>query len=427
MVRCRVWADGVAWTVITLAVVISTVSVASGENWPRFRGPNGQGLSEAQDIPTKWSEQDYRWRIELPGEGHSSPVVWDDTVFVTCADKESKRGILLCLEADSGRELWRREQGLTEYRLNKLNDYASATPAVDADQLYVFWPSGDVTNLTALTHAGEEVWSLTLGGVHTRHGKGSSPIVHGDFVIVSHEQEERGEGVMSRWLAVDRATGRIAWRVEEPPVANASFSTPCIYGAKGGKAQVVFTSNAHGLTGIDPGTGDVLWKVGSALPARVVSSPVLAGEVILGTCGKGGRGVRLAAVRPGRGGQAAAEVYHLDSRIVPYVPTSVVYQGLLFTFHDNGQISCLKSDTGETVWSEKPAGRFYGSPVCVDGVLYAIATNGDVVVIRASSTYELLGVNALGEKSHSTPAVGDGRMYLRTVSHLTAIGGAGGS
>jgi outer membrane protein assembly factor BamB len=402
------------------------VSGAWGQNWPRFRGPNGQGLSDVEGIPATWSEEDYVWRIALPGGGHSCPVVWDDKVFVTCADATSKRGILLCLDGASGTELWRREAALTAYRLNKLNDFASATPAVDAKHVYVLWPSGDHTRLIALTHTGREVWSLKLGGVHTRHGKGSSPIVVGELVVVSHEQEEQGEGVMSQWLAVNCGTGKIQWRVEEPPVANASFSTPCVYEGKDDTPHLVFSSNAHGLTGVDPATGDILWKVGSALPARVVSSPVLAGDVILGTCGKGGRGVRLAAVRPGQAGQAAAEVYSLDSRIVPYVPTSVVHEGMVFTFHDNGVISCLKSRTGETLWSEKPAGRFYGSPVCVNGVLYAITTAGDVVVIRASSTYALLGVNGLGAKSHATPAVGSGRMYLRTVSHLTAIGSRGG-
>jgi len=156
-----------------------------------------------------------------------------------------------------------------------------------------------------------------------------------------------------------------------------------------------------------------------------VSSPVIAGEMIIATCGEGGRGVRLAAVKPPAGASpsAATEVYGLERGIVPYVPTSVVYDGLLFGFHDQGTVSCLRAATGEVLWSEKPAGRYYGSPVCVDGRLYCITIEGDVVVLKAGPKYELLAANPLGEKSHATPAVANGRMYLRTYSHLISIGG----
>jgi len=168
--------------------------------------------------------------------------------------------------------------------------------------------------------------------------------------------------------------------------------------------------------------------VPAVLGDRVVSSPVIAGDFVIATCGEGGRGKGLTAVRPAREGEtvAARQVYRLEGKVVPYVPTSVAYQGLLFTFHDNGQISCLDSDTGRTRWSEKPAGRFYGSPICISGILYGVTTNGDVVVVRAGPSYELLSVNPLGEKSHATPAVGDGRLYVRTFSHLVCIGGRGG-
>jgi len=291
--------------------------------------------------------------------------------------------------------------------------------------VYLLWPAKDETILAALTHEGKEVWTTTLSGVHARHGKGSSPIVYGAHVIVPHEQEGKGEGVTSQWLGVDRMTGKVAWRVEEPPVKNSSYSTPCIYRDKEGRAQVVFASNAHGLTAVDPGTGDILWQVDSVLGDRVVSSPVLAGKFVIATCGEGGRGKRLTAVRPPQENGAAREAYHLTGKVVPYVPTSVAHDGLLFTFHDNGLISCLDIETGAALWSEKPAGRFYGSPICVNGVLYGVTREGEVVVLRAGRAYELLGVSPVGEKSHASPAVGDGRLYVRTFSHLVCIGGGG--
>ncbi len=178
------------------------------------------------------------------------------------------------------------------------------------------------------------------------------------------------------------------------------------------------------MTGVDARTGTVVWEVESAFPNRVVSSPVIAGELLIGTCGDGSTGKRLIAIKPGTGDKSSqpAEAYKIDNSSAPYVPTSLAIGGLLFTFHDRGQVSCLRSDTGEELWREKPAGRFYGSPVCVDGRLYCITRAGEVVVLKAGASYERLAVNPLGEKSHATPAVAGGRMYLRTYSHLISIG-----
>jgi outer membrane protein assembly factor BamB len=306
-----------------------------------------------------------------------------------------------------------------------LISYASATPALDGDHVYLFWPGMDETMLAALTHDGGEVWTVKLPGIYARHGTGNSPIVCGECVIVTREQDQKsGSDVKSVWLAVNRKTGQVQWRYEHPKNANASYSTPCTYRDGTGREQLLFTSNAHGIAALDPSTGKLLWETPDALPARVVSSPVIAGEMVVATCGEGGRGLRLAAVKPpGGSASAATEVYGLDTRIVPYVPTSVVHEGLLFGFHDQGTVSCLRAATGEVLWSEKPAGRFFGSPVCLDGKLYCITIDGDVVVLKAGPKYELLAVNSLGEKSHATPAVANGRMYLRTYSHLISIGG----
>jgi len=423
MVRRTVsWKSGFArWALVMLAVLAVPVRA---DNWPRFRGPNGQGISDATTIPTKWSEQDYKWKITLPGGGHSSPVVWGEKTFVTCGDDKAMRGVLLCVSAVDGHELWRKEFDLDKHPMNGLNSYASATPALDNDQAYVLWYGPAQTRLMALTHDGRELWMAKLPGVKARHGAGSSPITCGDYVIVSREQDKGGD-LKSVWLAIDRKTGEIRWKYEHPENANASYSTPCIYRDKGGRDELIFSSNSHGIAGVDAATGTLLWKTATALPARVVSSPVLADGIVVATCGEGGRGIRLAAVRPPDAGSlvAPAEVYALDRGIVPYVPISVLHDGLLFGFHDQGTVSCLRSGTGEVLWSEKPAGKYFGSPVCVGDVLYAITTDGNVVVLRAAPKYELLAINALGEKSHATPAVAGGRMYLRTFSHLICIGG----
>lgn len=410
---------------VAVALLLVTVVSARADNWPRFRGPNGQGLSTATTIPAKWSPQEYNWKIELPGGGHSSPVVWDEKVFVTCAEEKTLKGILLCVQAADGRELWRKEYPLVKHPMNGLNNYAAATPALDAEQIYTIWPGPQEVRVVALTHGGQEVWTAKLPGVYARHGAGSSPIVWGDFVIITRENDQTpSDSPASLWLALDRRTGQVRWRYQHPENANGSYSTPCVYRDKQGKDELVFTSNSQGVAALDAATGTLLWKTPQALPARVVSSPVLAGDLVIATCGEGGRGIRLAAVRPPETGSSAvaAEAYGLQSAVVPYVPTSVVHGEFVFTFHDGGVVSCLRSATGEVLWSQKPAGRYYGSPICVDGKLYALTVDGDVVVLRAGPQYELLGVNPLGEKSHATPAVANGRMLLRTFSHLISVG-----
>ncbi len=411
---------------VAVGLWLAVAGPARADNWPRFRGPNGQGISDAKTIPGKWSPQEYQWKIDLPGGGHSSPLVWDDKVFITCADEKVQKGILLCLRASDGHEVWRKEYGLDKVRMNALNNYAAATPALDAQRIYLFWPGVDETTLVALTHDGREVWSTKLPGNRTQHGMGSSPVVVGDRVIIAREQDQKTGGTIpSTWFALDGKSGQVQWRYEHPKNANGSYSTPCIYRDEQGRDQLVFTGNLHGLAALDPETGKVLWTTPAALPARVVSSPFLAGDLVIGTCGEGGRGVRLAAIKPPEEASSEAkEVYGLKSNVVPYVPTSVVRDGYFFGFHDGGMVSCFRIPTGEVLWSQKPAGRYFGSPVCVDGNLYCITVDGDVVVLRAGPKYELLGVNPLGEKSHATPAVANGRMFLRTFSHLICIGGA---
>jgi outer membrane protein assembly factor BamB len=398
---------------------------AGGQEWPRFRGPNGQGISNAETIPVKWTEKDYNWKVKLPGIGHSSPVVCGEKVFVTCGDQKTGRGILLALSVSDGRVLWQQEYTLTRYRMNRSNSYATATPAVDGDHIYVLWATADETILVALDHEGEQVWQSSFEGVNCQHGPGISPVVVDDIVVFTHEHEKSDKEARSAWIAFDRKSGKTRWELERQTSPKTSYSTPCVFSSGDDKPQLIFTSLAHGMTAVNPANGRVVWEAKSAFISRVVSSPVIAGELLIGTCGDASIGKRLIAIRPAAADKSAepAEVYKIDNSSVPYVTTSLAKDGLLFTFHDRGEVSCLRSDTGEQLWREKPAGPFYGSPVWVSGKLYCITRKGEVVVIKAGPTYELLAVNSLGEESYATPAVAGGRMYLRTYLHLISIGG----
>jgi len=399
-------------------------SITLAQEWTRFRGPNGQGISSATTIPIKWTESDYNWKVELPGGGHSSPAIWGDKVFVTSGDAKVGRGVLLALSVSDGRVLWQKQFSLKAYKTNNLNSFATATPAVDANCVYVLWTSPDETILAALDHAGTEVWTRSFEGVQCQHGAGSSPIVYDDIVVFTHEHEDIiNKDAKSAWIAVDRKTGQTRWTLPRQTGPKTSYSTPCVYRPATEAPQLIFTSCSHGMTSVDPDTGKVIWAMESALPARVVSSPVIADELLIAACGDGGVGKRLTAIRPGTrdGSIQAAEAYKIDMGIRPYVPTFLSKDGLLFVFYDSGNVACLRSATGERIWQEKPAGKFFGSPIWISGRLYCITMDGNVVVLRAADKYELLAVNPLGETSHAAPAVADERMYLRTYSHLFCI------
>jgi outer membrane protein assembly factor BamB len=409
---------------LSLLLGMLLASIVQGQEWTRFRGPNGQGISQAQTIPVKWTEQDFNWKVELPAGGHSSPVIWKDKVFVTCENPESAGGMLLALSVSDGRVLWQEQYKLTPYRFHGDNSYAAATPAVDADHVYVLWQTSKETIAAAVDHSGGEVWQRTFPGVYSQFGPGTSPMFFNDIVVFTHEHWEDDKQYQSAWIALDQQSGQTRW-TKKRKNSQVSYSTPCVYSPEKGEPQLIFTSEAHGITGIDPRTGKVIWELQSVLPARTISSPVIASDLLIGTCGKGSAGKQLAAVRAGPqdNSDKPSLAYTCTGRSAPYVPTPLAKGGLLFTFHDQGDVSCLRIDTGEVFWWEKPGGKFYGSPIWVNGVLYCINREGNVLVIKAAATYELLAINSLGEKSQATPAVAGGRMYLRTYSHLISIGG----
>jgi outer membrane protein assembly factor BamB len=420
---------------LAAAVLIVVAGVRAGEgDWPRFRGPNGQGISDATAVPVKWTESDYNWKVKLPGTGHSSPVLWGDRIFLTCTDAESAKRMVVCLKAADGSKLWQRDYESKAYAQNNDNSFASATPAADAGGIVVTWSTPEEITLLALDMEGKEVWRRNLGPLVAKHGSGQSPVIYGDLVILADDQEDLNRMQMSGGLpagqravgkssliAVDRKTGRTCWQIERG-TGLAAYSTPCIYQAEGGPPQVIFSSTAHGITGVDPATGKVAWEVGGIFKDRCVGSPVVAPGLVLAGYGLGSRGLLYVAVRPAAGEKKAEIAYEIQ-KPVPLVPTPLVKDGRLYLWYDDGTVACLKVETGEVVWREKAGGSYYGSPVWVSGRLYCIARNGDVVVLAAADKFEALARVPLGEASFATPAVAGGVMYLRTLNHLHSLGG----
>jgi len=415
---------------IVFSMVLLFIGAAPGlaGPWPRFRGPNGQGISDEKNIPVRWTPEDYNWKITLPGGGHSSPVVWSDHVFVSSGDQKTNTSRFLALRVSDGSVAWQKEIRFPAYRINRLNSYATGSPAVDAQRVYLLCASNKESIIIALDHQGQEIWKRTFSGIHSQHGPGHSVIVFGDLLVFNHEQRTGDDTPQSAWIALDAPTGRTRWTCPREVSDKVSYSTPCVYPnihTAPEQARLIFTSKAHGISAVNPLNGRVAWEAKTALPIRVVSSPVIADGLLLGSCGQGSGALHLVAIRPPHPEAVAApqEVYKLTGSSAPYVPTSLAKDGLLFTFHDRGNVGCFRAATGQRLWLEKPGGLFYGSPVWIEGRLYCINRKGEVVVLKAGDQYERLAVNPLGEKSHATPAVADGRMYLRTFSHLISVGG----
>ena len=420
--------------IFAVVLLVSSVALCDEGEWTRFRGPNGTGISQATTVPVRWSEQDYNWKVPLPGVGHSSPVVWGRRIFVTGGDLETAKRMILCLDRADGRTLWRRDYPSKTHRQHRDNCYATATPAVDADGVVVTWTTPEEVVLLALDLEGREIWRRNFGRFIAVQGSGISPILFAGLVVLANDQEDPSlvpghrrnppDPVgKSSLIAVDRKTGRTRWQVDRPTSFSA-YSTPCVYRWPDGRPELIFTRTPQGMIGVDPATGQVNWALGQQFLDRAISSPVVAPGLVIAGHGAGVRGMRCVAVRPGlpEEGREPVIAYEVRSS-VPLVVTPLVKDHRLFLWTDDGVVTCLRVSSGEVIWRERVGGSFYGSPVWVDGRLYCIARNGDVVVLAAADEFEILARVPLREPSYATPAVAGGVMYLRTFSHLFSLGG----
>jgi outer membrane protein assembly factor BamB len=398
-----------------VAIGLWLAAAASAQEWPRFRGANGSGVSAAV-LPTRWTDKDYRWQVKLPGAGHSSPILWGERLFVTAADGEKLH--VVCLDAGSGRTLWTREFAAGAPRGHKDNSLASATPAADAERVYLSWGTPKQTVLIALSHAGKDAWRRELGPYRAGHGFGSSPIVHDGIVILPCE--ENGKDSLA---AVDAATGKDRWRV--PRKSRNTYATPCIFQPKGKPAELIAVSYEDGITSLDPATGRTNWETDvfdKRHPEGAIASPIVHGDLVIGTASWLSVRYESIAVRPGVRGKPET-VFKVD-RDAPLVPTPIAWDELLFLWSDRGIVTCLSAATGENHWRERVDGSFYASPVIAGHHLYCPSREGDMFVLSASKKFAQAARIPLGESVCATPAIAGGRMYVRTLTRLMCLDGA---
>lgn len=399
--------------------LLSLTLVRAENEWSRFRGPNGSGVSADAAIPAAPAEKNILWRTELPGTGHGSPSVWGDGVYLCAGDEATAERWVLRVNANDGAVVWKKSFPSAPHAMHKFNNYGTCTPAVDATGLVTYWATDREITVAAFSHDGGLQWKRDLGAFDSDHGGGTSPLILDGLVIVGNDQ--RGT---SSLIALDRATGADRWvipRKSDPK--GTGYGLPCLYTEPGQKPQLVFAARANGMTGVDPATGRVLWEM-DLFQHRVVACPVVAGDLVLVSAGEGGGGKRMVAVKPGAfdGSRPPALKYEL-TKTIPYVPTILVAHGLGFMPVDgSGMGVCFNPATGDIHWQDRLGSGFFGSMVCAGQTVHVLDKNGDLLSFPAAATYTAPSRLSLGETAYSTPAIANGKLFCRTVKHLIALG-----
>ena len=362
------------WGIFVRVLVagIATATTASAQEWPRFRGANGAGVS-ASVLPTHWTDKDYRWQVNLPGPGHSSPVLWGDRLFVTSSDGKGNLHIL-CLDAKSGRTIWSREFTAGTPRGHKDNNLASATPAVDAKHVYLAWNTPKEVVLLALTHAGKDVWRREFGAFGGGHGFGSSPIVHDGIVILPCEHNAK-----DNLVAVDADTGKDRWRVARK--SRNTYATPIVFQAAGKPAELIAVSYEDGVTSLDPATGKLNWDADIFDKRHIegaIASPIVQGDMILATAAWLGVRYETVAIRPGKGKVETIFKIDRDARSCRLrLPGTI-----LFSCGATAASSVASTRRPANRTAERVEGSFYASPVIAGQHVYCASREGNMIVER---------------------------------------------
>lgn len=412
---------------LAICYALSLAAVpAMAENWPMWRGPRGDGTSCERNIPTEWSEtKNVAWKVPVEGIGHSSPIVWQDRVFITSCNTKTRERLLLCFRIADGKLLWRRTVLIAPLeRKHRLNSYASSTPATDGKRVFVTFFEKPHVRVVAYDFSGKEVWRTSPGKFYSPHGFCSSPVLYKNLVIVNCDQDARfGKypGQKSFIVALDAASGREVWRIDDRPYQIRSYCVPLIVKAAG-RMQMVL-SGTKCVTSYDPDTGKLLWQVDGPTE-QFVASPVFGKGLIFLTAGF--PTYHNIAIRPdGRGNVTRTHVVwhenNVGSRKAAYVPSPIAYRDWFFLVTDTGYAHCFEALTGKRLWMHELGRHHSASPVLIEGRLYFLDDDGTTWVLKASPKFEPIARNELDDEAYGSPAVSQGKLIVRTLHYLYCI------
>ncbi|MGE3310371.1 MAG: PQQ-binding-like beta-propeller repeat protein [Limisphaerales bacterium] len=422
--------------VLSIAIAGLFGSPARGENWPRFRGPTGQGISTETNIPHAWSAtQGIRWRTAIPGLGWSSPIVWDDLVFVTTVSEGNTQCRILALDRRTGQIAWNTlVHEIVPLRKEQKNSYASPTPVTDGERVYAVF--GDGTQV-AVDMKGGLLWKNDEVRFYSRHGLGASPLLHGKLLIMPFDgsnrvakagewpknSEEEQLGWRIPWdraeiTALDCATGKRVWTARRGSSRIAHVSPNIV--PVDGKPQLVSPAG-DAIQGFDPADGRRLWTVYSQ--GEGVTPSFAFGDGLIFTS-SGFEKTTLRTVRTGGIGDVTETHVAWEQRKgTPTQPSLLYVAPHLYSITDAGGIvHCYNAKTGEIIYAERVGGNHSASPVFADGRILFLSESGETTIVKAGPEFEILARNSVDEKCQASLAVSQGNLFLRTESRLLCIG-----
>jgi outer membrane protein assembly factor BamB len=405
----------VSFRTICVALALLASFPLAAEDWPQFRGPDGEGHSTEKGLPLQWSEsQNIRWKTPVAGRGWSSPVVAGGRVWLTTALERQGKGSLrvLAYDVQSGREVVNVEVFSVPNTLlkNAKNSLASPTPIVEGERVYVHFGADGTA---ALSTDGKIVWKLTLP-YDSMHGNGGSPTLYRDLLIVSCDGADD-----AYVIALDKNTGKTRWKTQRRRPFDQSYTTPLVIQVDG-RDQVV-SIGAYRTAAYDPQTGREIWRVSYGDGFSNVPRPVFGhGLVFIGT---GFQEPSMLAVRPtGTGDVTNTHVAYTIDRGAPFTPSPLIVGDEFYMVSDIGVASCLDVKTGRILWQQRVPGNYSASPVFADNRIYFLSEEGVATVIAPGKEFRRLSVNTLDGTTFASIAVSQQTLFIRSDSHLYRIG-----
>ncbi len=438
----------IALCLFSVSAFTLSASAKTGGNWPQWRGPDGQGVSAEKGLPVEWSDKkNVKWKTAITGKGHSSPIVWGKKIFLTTAlDGEAipgrKPGVthrmadgtdfvhpdavgadlkhtfkVVCVDRETGKILWERVayEGPVQDSRHKKASFASSTPATDGKYVFAFFGS---EGLYAYDYKGKQIWKQDLGTIGTASvGYGVSPILYQNLVIMLCDDS----GGHSFIAAFDKRTGKQAWRVERK--VDITWSTPVLVRNAKGSTELV-TGAIEAIIAYDPATGKELWRH-KGLDSNAVPTPVVSDDLVVLTSGAPQKVVL--AIRTGGSGDVTGtpQLVWSYNKGTAYVPSPIAYGDYIYLMTGNGSITCLDAKTGKVNYEGARVPKstmFVASPVAYEGKILLTSEEGDTFVLKAGTKHEVLITNSLGEPVYASPAIADGKIFIRGENNLFAIG-----
>ena len=405
-------------TLLATFVLSASWGFAQGPStdWPRWRGPNADGVADGRKLPIRWSKtENVRWSAALPGWGTSSPVVYGERVFVTTHVKDKKSLLTFCFDRRTGKELWRHDFGFgVDQRTHAKSNLAVNTPAVTKDAVYVAFGNADIARYS---HDGKLVWvnryMESFGDPKMAWGYAVSPLVLDDSVLFPWNHH-KGPSFL---VGLDKQDGKIGWKKDRP--IGTAHATPLLVEHHGQKDILVPGQNR--LTAFDARSHAELWRYGEGegpYNGEIISSPVFGdGMVFLQLW----RESKIHAIRLTAGGKPPETVW-VSKKPGPVESSLLYYRGFVYAWMDNGVLVCLDGKSGGELYRERLGMAGNSSPVAGDGHVYVSDNDGKTFVVQVGPEFKLLATNDLGERISASPAISGNSLIYRTDSHLYCIG-----